>query len=273
MLEELDADPGTLGLRAGFNGRPLTDNPWAPGTAEGKLWIQGWTSGHDRYRYAQGLGESTTPDEVAAARRRMDYGTDPVVEILGHAADEPHVIETGLERLRRVGAAAAATWIIDDPVDVDPPDLKGLGAWMQSRGFRVNDDPDRGRYTHTFTPRSTSPHFMPAAVKAAAQFEEDLAEVQAIIGASTDQLRAALHTVAEQIVEATKRMQPAFQAVLELANSVATASPLEELPELKPVPLVKLPPNDRLEQLRHGHAAVCPRHGPTRGGTCRRCRS
>lgn len=27
----------------------------------------------------------------------------------------------------------------------------------------------------------------------------------------------------------------------------------------------------RGEQRRHGHASVCPRHGPTRGGLCRRC--
>jgi hypothetical protein len=27
-----------------------------------------------------------------------------------------------------------------------------------------------------------------------------------------------------------------------------------------------------LPRLRHGHAAVCPRHGETRGGTCLRCR-
>lgn len=28
---------------------------------------------------------------------------------------------------------------------------------------------------------------------------------------------------------------------------------------------------DDLARRRHGHAAVCPRHGPTKGGLCRRC--
>jgi hypothetical protein len=29
---------------------------------------------------------------------------------------------------------------------------------------------------------------------------------------------------------------------------------------------------DDPDRRRHGHAAICPRHGETRGGTCRRCR-
>lgn len=28
---------------------------------------------------------------------------------------------------------------------------------------------------------------------------------------------------------------------------------------------------NRRQRTRHGHASVCPRHGPTRGGLCRRC--
>lgn len=28
---------------------------------------------------------------------------------------------------------------------------------------------------------------------------------------------------------------------------------------------------DKVNRTRHGHAAICPRHGPTTGGLCRRC--
>lgn len=39
-----------------------------------------------------------------------------------------------------------------------------------------------------------------------------------------------------------------------------------------PVDMLQGKPDEaRLARRRHGHAAVCPRHGPTKGGLCRRC--
>jgi hypothetical protein len=39
-----------------------------------------------------------------------------------------------------------------------------------------------------------------------------------------------------------------------------------------PVEMLTGKPDDaRLARRRHGHAAVCPRHGPTKGGLCRKC--
>lgn len=59
--------------------------------------------------------------------------------------------------------------------------------------------------------------------------------------------------------EAWIRFVEAMQPVIERMNDLAV--------KLKPL-LDKLAP---VAANKHGHASTCPRHGPTKGGLCRRC--
>jgi hypothetical protein len=60
-----------------------------------------------------------------------------------------------------------------------------------------------------------------------------------------------------------------LSALQEVANSVSDVDPAfwTALEDAAEAPERPVDPDRR----RHGHAAICPRHGETRGGTCRRC--
>lgn len=59
----------------------------------------------------------------------------------------------------------------------------------------------------------------------------------------------------EQLADVFNRCRADIERLLELVHVIDT--PVTEVD---------------VQRLRHGHAAVCPRHGPTKGGLCRRCR-
>jgi predicted DNA-binding protein YlxM (UPF0122 family) len=83
-------------------------------------------------------------------------------------------------------------------------------------------------------------------------------ERQQAIVATMYQLADALVKPVAEIFETMQQtiaamMRPTFEWLRDLAAEL-------QLVEVEP-----------LERRRHGHASMCPRHGPTTGGLCRRC--
>lgn len=80
------------------------------------------------------------------------------------------------------------------------------------------------------------------------------------ISVDAGQLQAVLKSLAEQLSTAlrpiTEHVTATFAALTEKIDWAGVLDADERR---------------RVEQRRHGVAAVCPRHGPTRGGTCMRC--
>lgn len=81
-------------------------------------------------------------------------------------------------------------------------------------------------------------------------------------------------TVVEPLTDALKPVAEAFvklgqsiTVTLENIDVAAIALALDVPADM----LTGKPDEDKLARRRHGHAAVCPRHGPTKGGLCRKC--
>ena len=67
--------------------------------------------------------------------------------------------------------------------------------------------------------------------------------------------------VAEVLTGLFSDLQLAFQPLLDAAERLATAM----------TPALQARFDDQVQQLKHGSAAICPKHGNTQGGFCRRC--
>lgn len=138
---------------------------------------------------------------------------------------------------------------------------------------------ETGIYGHAFTEQEL------------AKARRDAAEVtrpdpvEAILGipgdASWDEIQAAeqeeldwLNYLKNESV--LNKFQEVAEALSKLWNDTAEAfKPMLEAIEkasVKVTPLIQVKFDQQVQQLRHGSAAICPRHGPTRGGTCLKCR-
>jgi hypothetical protein len=82
---------------------------------------------------------------------------------------------------------------------------------------------------------------------------------------------ALLQSFAEALAPVVAQFEAAIRSFAEVIGP-AIAADLGLLPELPHLNLPEMKSTLPLERLRHGTASVCPRHGPTRGGLCRRCR-
>lgn len=90
-------------------------------------------------------------------------------------------------------------------------------------------------------------------IEAAADFEEVMQRVRSVFAETSTRIADLWFTLSDEVH---------FDFVTD---------PPDRLPDLLHGITIERPPVD-LAQRRHGHAALCPRHGPTRGGTCLRCR-
>lgn len=83
------------------------------------------------------------------------------------------------------------------------------------------------------------------------------------ITVNTSAIKAAMEDAARSFEEAVERVNRVF---------TSTGTELADLADLADLLGISTEPTEAsLEQRRHGRAALCPRHGQTKGGTCMKC--
>ncbi|MGH9095591.1 MAG: hypothetical protein ACRDXE_10560 [Acidimicrobiales bacterium] len=148
-----------------------------------------------------------------------------------------------------------------------------LAAWLEETTWAENDVPER--LTPDLSGCHTEPEpdgywdavrWYPPGDDGVIQVEVPTpAEVQALISeglAEMETLLTAFQAVGEVLARVFTDMADSLGAALRLIGFADLTPPRPKqaaLPARRPGP-------------RHGSAETCPRHGPTRGGTCWRCR-
>lgn len=80
------------------------------------------------------------------------------------------------------------------------------------------------------------------------------------VSITPEQVRVALERIGEVAMTFVDALTPAFRLAAQLVSDLGDI--LNEVEQKMPA---------QVERKRHGAASVCPRHGVTKGGLCRRC--